>query len=217
MIEKIVSQVNKVVYVDNPQCNALFHCKYKKRVLPRRYKNEEEYYQSYIDKYFANSKQHWTSVNNANTWDKRELYALTFRPFEQQKVSDYYSFVQPHFNLQTTDLWTSLHLTISNLMDYLELSVDKDRYEKWINVYDQWKKMLHDRLRFCWYFDEIIEAIIENRYIDLQSFELDIMRESAILHRLIYKHNLNLKSWQLEKFLNTKQLHNLLEPNIHSI
>ena len=35
---------------------------------------------------------------------------------------------------------------------------------------------------------------------------------------LIYKYGLNLKTWQLEKFPNnTKQLHELLEENIHPI
>ena len=51
--------------------------------------------------------------------------------------------------------------------------------------------------------------------MDLERFNLDIFQEAAIQRELLYKHNLNLKIWQLEKFKNTKQLHNLLEPNIH--
>lgn len=216
MLEKIASHAQNIVLVDNPQENVLFYCKYKKRALGK-FQNEDAYYQHFIDTYYANSEQQWPSITTDNIWDKRELYALVFRPFEQQKIKDFYTVVQPHFLLSTTDLWTSFDRTVLDLMDYLELTVDKAGYENWINVYKHWQSLLHDRLRFCWYFDEIINAILENRYIDLQRFELDIMRESAILHRLIHKHNLNLKSWQLEKFSNTQQLHNLLEPNIHSV
>ena len=53
--------------------------------------------------------------------------------------------------------------------------------------------------------------------MDLEKFNLDLMQEAAIQRELIYNYSLNLKTWQLEKFTNTKQLHNLLEPNLHPI
>ena len=61
----------------------------------------------------------------------------------------------------------------------------------------------------------IIESILKNNYIDLTKFNLDIVQEATIQHELLYKHNLNLKTWQLEKFMDSKQLHSLLEPNIY--
>ena len=53
--------------------------------------------------------------------------------------------------------------------------------------------------------------------MDLTRFDLDVIQEAFIQRELIYKHNLNLKTFQLEKFINTQQLHNLLEPNIHPL
>ena len=53
--------------------------------------------------------------------------------------------------------------------------------------------------------------------MDLEKFNLDLMQEAAIQRELIYNYSLNLKTWQLEKFTNTKQLHGLLEPNLHPI
>ena len=53
--------------------------------------------------------------------------------------------------------------------------------------------------------------------MDLTRLKLDIIQEAFIQHELIYKHNLNLKTWQLEKFTNTQQLHNLLETNTHPL
>jgi hypothetical protein len=63
--------------------------------------------------------------------------------------------------------------------------------------------------------DEIINLIIEGRPMDLKRFDLDVLQESVIQHFLLYKHNLNLKTFGLEKFENTLQLHNLLEPNVY--
>ena len=70
---------------------------------------------------------------------------------------------------------------------------------------------------FVAYFDKIINYIIEGYELNLDKFNLDLVQEAAIQHELIYKHNLNLKTWQLTKFTNTRQLHNLLEPNIHPL
>jgi len=54
--------------------------------------------------------------------------------------------------------------------------------------------------------------------MDLSRFELNLNQEASIQHVLIYKYDLNLKTWGLEKFPNnTKKLHELLEPNIHKI
>ena len=43
------------------------------------------------------------------------------------------------------------------------------------------------------------------------------LEQAFTQHKLICKHNLNLKTQQLETFTNTQQLHNLLEPNIHTL
>jgi hypothetical protein len=53
--------------------------------------------------------------------------------------------------------------------------------------------------------------------MDLTRFNLDLMQEACIQHHLIYNYNLNFKTWQLEKFSDTKQLHSLLELNTHQI
>jgi hypothetical protein len=51
--------------------------------------------------------------------------------------------------------------------------------------------------------------------MDLNRFNLDIVQEAAIQHILLYKHSLSIKTWQLEKFNNTKQINALLEPNTY--
>ena len=47
---------------------------------------------------------------------------------------------------------------------------------------------------------------------------LTLKQESIIQHCLIYWHNLNLKTWGLTHFPNNARLlHQLLEPNIHTV
>jgi hypothetical protein len=54
--------------------------------------------------------------------------------------------------------------------------------------------------------------------MSLERFNLDFYKEVIIQNALLYKQNLNLKNWQLEKFpANTQDLHKLLEPNIHQL
>jgi hypothetical protein len=95
--------------------------------------------------------------------------------------------------------------------------MDEDRYQKWLPIYNIWKRNHTTGLRFSWYFESIINNILQGIDFDLVRFDLDIQQEAAIQHVLIYKHNLNLKTWQLTKFTNTKQLHQLLEPNTHDL
>lgn len=169
-------------------------------------------------KFFSSGDyDYWTQQNLTNVWDLREFIALNQRPLEDNTIKNYHQFDFEYFDLPAIDVWKSLDKKIVQWFDYYETAVDPTRLESWLPVYQQWQTLHTDRIKFCEEFDTIINGIITNQDIDLEQFNLDIVRESAIQHALIYRHNLNLKTWQLEKFENTKQLHNLLEPNIHAI
>jgi hypothetical protein len=115
------------------------------------------------------------------------------------------------------ELWNTFDLTVDRLFEYLDVKINLENFKRWIDVYNQWKKLHKDRLFFSWYFDIIIQYIIDGYNFDLRRFNLDLYQEAAIQHALIYKHGLNLKTWQLEKFTSTQQLHALLEPSTHSL
>jgi hypothetical protein len=106
---------------------------------------------------------------------------------------------------------------MQDLFDYLEIKIDNERIVYWNTVYLSWRKIHYNRLNFLWCFDKIINYILNDYYMDLTRLKLDIIQEAYIQHELIYKHNLNLKTWQLEKFTNTQQLHSLLELNTHPL
>ena len=211
----------KLFVVDTSNIN-LYHCSSRKRSWVRNsdgtfITNNAEIQERFINLFFKDSKEVWNSLGLTNIWDLREFIALNFRPFNRDHIYDYVDKTRDHYVLNGNELWTSLNFGIKNLFDYIDINIDQRRLENWQNVYSRWKQLHYQRFMFAMYFDSIIEGVLNNYNIDLVKFDLDIEQEAAIQHVLIYKHNLNLKTWQLEKFVNTKQLYNLLEPNIHSL
>lgn len=173
-----------------------------------------------INKVFFNEDlEKWKSLNLTNIWDYREFIALNYPFYDEswQMMGVNFDHQIDHYLLDSEDLCSYFDHTVKYMMDYLKLSIDQDRLPNWIIIYKEWAKKHVDRLLFVKYFDQIMNYIINGFDMDLTRFNLDIIREATIQHTLIYKHNLNFKTWQLEKFTNTKQLHNLLEPNIHPI
>jgi hypothetical protein len=174
-------------------------------------------YDDFVEHFFKESKTCWQRENLNDIWDKREFIALNFDPFGHDSILTYINHQIPRYHLNCMNLWTTFDQTVKHLCDYLEFAIDHSRYQQWLQIYHQWKVIHQDSIMFVWYFDTIIDCILNNVDCDLKRFRLDIMQEAAIQHFLIYNHNLNFKTWQLTEFVNTKQLHNLLEPNIHNL
>jgi hypothetical protein len=103
------------------------------------------------------------------------------------------------------------------LLAWADITVDAARLAHWHEIYQRWRQQIRSRVLFVSIFDDIVNAIIENRYIDLLRLDLDVVQEAQIQQALIYQHHLNLRTWQLDRFVNTQQLHKLLEQNTHSI
>jgi hypothetical protein len=150
-----------------------------------------------------------------HSWEKREFIAVTSNPFEAFGKACTISKPTYYYPLNGIDLWLNFDTTVHYLFDFLDTPIDSTKLLHWNSVYTDWKKFHHYRILFMLYFDEIIDSILANRGMDLTRFQLDLGQEAAIQHTLLHKHNLNLKSWQLEKFTDTRHLHSLLEPNIN--
>jgi hypothetical protein len=174
----------------------------------------KEQHDEFIDAYFQHDKLNWNSLSN--TWTYREFLALNIRPYQKTSIMGGIDLTKEHYMLNCFDLFTNLDNIIDHLFMFLGVSIDTTRKETWLEIYRQWQRTHCDRMLFCNYFDQIIDSIVNNYYMDLTRFNLDILRESVIQHVLIYKHGLTLKSWGLDKFpTNTQDLHSLLEPNIY--
>lgn len=163
--------------------------------------------------FFQESVDEWKNLNLNDVWDIRERLALSTRPLEIIHHNIDFSF--DHYWIDSRDLWFNGVNKIQEIMSWLELPVDASRVESWKIVYMQWQNIQAKKLEFQNTYSHIVDAIVNG-----WSYPIDLTfeQEVVIQHCLIYQHNLNLKTWQLEKFPNnTLELYKLLEPNIHPL
>ena len=164
--------------------------------------------------HYTDDIKEWGDINT--TWDKREYLALNMR-FLKSYLPDIDINVN-HFIINDVDMFYNLnHTTLEQLMVFLNIPYTNDKMIQWNKVYVQWQKIHQQRMQFAFYFNQIIHYIINGYSMDLTRFMLDLYQEAAIQHILIYEHNLTIKNWKLEKFLDTKDIYNLLEENKHKI
>ena len=194
------------------------------REIPRWFKQTsatEEIFRDLQFKYFFDAQQKesaWSGLDN--TWNKREFIALNWRPLSHPfEKFDLYGRTMNNvdFYIDPNDLWFNGEVILKQVLNLLSLKLDEARLAKWLPIYHEWQKIHIKSLRLDWNLDHIINCIIKGLYFDLTSLDLSIMDEATILHVLIYKHNLNIKGYGVDKFIDTKQLHELLEENIHDI
>lgn len=223
-VRELSRRCSHIIAVTSNRRDNLYTCKNAHRagLGPRflqsnnqKYQNLKEYLSDCIDIFWHDSSKAWQKDELETVWDLREFLALNQRPFMARGLHDFFPYDVPHYYLDSAEYFTNFDLALPDLMAYLGITAEKSRLSHWHDIYQRWKKLHHDRLRFVWYFDRIIQNIIAGVDMDLKRFNLDLFREAAIQHALIYQHGLNLKTWQLEKFINTRQLHALLEPNQH--
>ena len=221
-IDRLTKHAKKIIVVQN--LYSLYNCSYSRRAGgghlwhdPDAYvKDFDKIFEDFTEYFFKESTTKWSQLGLNSVWDRREFIALNFNFDKIIQITPNIDLSIEHYCVDIMDLLNTFDISIKQLFEYLDLTVDSARWQHWVTIYTKWKKIHYDRLQFVWYFDTIINGIINGHSLDLTRFNLDIMQEAAIQHTLIYKHNLNLKTWQLEKFQNTKQLHQLLEINIHN-
>jgi hypothetical protein len=163
--------------------------------------------------FFNKSLLDWQDRGLTEIWDVRERLALDTRPFDQDLINFVPDLQHPYLWINSFDLWTRTPDVLEKIMKFLELPINDEKFNQWLPICREWQKIQLDSLAFCFNQEHIVKAIINNWHYEI---DLTFDQEVIIQHCLIYQHGLNLKTWQLEKFPgNTKDLHKLLEPNIH--
>jgi hypothetical protein len=221
IINDTVMITDKIILLTNQPKNSVCDQSYRRRSPGLSFYNpkiikvsDEDQLNEYIDYFFKDSKEKWKHLTDQ--WDLREFLALNM-PDGFQHISPLFDLTTEHYDIDYLEWVNSGELLVQDIFKYFEMPLDQDRFAQWNEVYQFWRTLHHNRLMFLYSFDKIITYILNNYYMDLTRFDLDIIQEAFIQRELIYKHNLNLKTFQLEKFINTQQLHNLLEPNIHPL
>lgn len=167
--------------------------------------------------FFNQSINIWNEQGLTDTWDIRERRALQanllYANHGMGKVTVDFSF--EHYWMDCRSWWFDGVDMIQDIIAWLNLKIDTDRFQLWIPIYHAWQKMQAKHLKFQFNCQHIVDSIVNN-----WSYPIDLTfdEEVVVQHCLIYQHDLNLKTWQLTKFPNnTQELHKLLEPNIHAV
>jgi len=186
---------------------------------PDAYQSEDETLKENIEIFFKNNVAHFFKNNDFDSWDKwdlREFLSLNIRPFEISTVDKSLDFSKPHFYINANEWWLNGSQTIVGVMEYLKLTINKDRFSKWIDIYKRWQQIQIQILKFQWNFNHICDSIVNNKFYSLKEYNLSLLQEAAIQHVMLYKYGLNFKMYGLDKFPNnTQDLHSLLEPNVN--
>lgn len=217
VLEWLSNRGAKIIFVSLPESLVLYNFNIRNiEISFNDYyepKDKEEFVEGIESVFFDNSITKWGENASTNIWDIRERKALDYRPFKSFNWDIDFSI--DHYWLDCQQLFFGGEQKISEIMRYLELEIVESRLPHWKSVYEQWQQIQIKHLNFCYEHQHIVDSIINNWDFNIN---LTFEQEVVIQHSLIYQHNLNLKTWQLEKFpSNTKLLHSLLEPNIHPL
>ena len=163
--------------------------------------------------FFKDSVSTWGRLGLINLWDVRERLALDSRPFHI--TSELLNLSFNHFWIDSRDLWFNGNKKITEILNWADIDIDQSRVNQWTEVYKQWQSIQISSLEFQFNYQHMVDCVVNGWSYPIN---LTFDQEVVIQHCLIYQHNLNLKTWQLEKFpSNTNQLHELLESNIHPV
>lgn len=160
--------------------------------------------------FFKNNIDLWETQNYNNVWDVRKRRALYPNQLNYSPLPVDLS--MPHYWVNVHNWWYNGIETIRKIMDWLELPIAAGMIERWEPIYRNWQSVILKQLQFQYHYKHIVDCIVNNWYCEI---DLTFDQEVIIQHCLIYQHNLSLKG-DLTKFPNnTKELHKLLEPNMH--
>ena len=216
IINKLISCSDKILVVTNQPKHLLYEKSLRSRASTSSYQNNQEQFDDYVDQYFKDSKEHWQELGLNSVWDQREFLALNYRHLNLP-ISEHMDLSILHHSIDALEWFVLGDRLMPDVFKYLGIDIDPNRLDEWKKIYQIWQQNHHQRLSFLWNFDKIVDYVVAGKYMDLTRLDLDIYQEAIIQHELIYKYNLNLKTFQLEKFSDTVQLHKLLEPNIHQL
>jgi hypothetical protein len=154
-ITKILPKSEKIIYLSLDQKNSLYkNSYYQRHVLPQ---DQDAEHQKWIDEYFLGSKEKWQQHQLTNVWDYREFLALNILPFDIVKITDVSDLQFEHHYVDSFDLYHNTCSVVQNLFDYIELSIDSERWQQWDKVSKRWQQLHTSRTQFVYYFDCIID------------------------------------------------------------
>lgn len=148
-------------------------------------------------------------------WTQREILSLAYPKLLHGQTTA--EIIRPHANsysIKFSDFFYQLPEHIGLIFDFLGLTIDKSRWENWLNVYRTYQQ--NNSVEFFQDLDNIVQAIINNEAMDLTKYNMTFAKEIVIAKKLLYNYNYALKAYGLKRIeANTQAWHSILEPNIY--
>jgi hypothetical protein len=150
-----------------------------------------------------------------DNWSKREVLGLYYPEcIAGQTINETITQKSNNFLIQLDELLNSGPDLIKKIFNFLNLNISKSRWNNWEAVYFKWKRK--NNINFFQDLDKIIDDILHNRDVDLDQYNMTFAKEVVIANKLLYNHNLALKSNGVSRIgTTTKAWNELLEENIY--
>jgi hypothetical protein len=156
-----------------------------------------------------------TPLGQLPVWDQRELMSLYYPlALKGQTSNEHVRSSTNNLQINFSTMLETLDCEINNLFSYIGLTVQPSRLENWKHVYNIWKT--NNDLDFYKNLDVIIDCILHNVEYDLSQHNMSFAKEVVIASRLLYEHNLALRSNGKNSLSHsTKQWSEIIEPNVY--
>lgn len=154
-------------------------------------------------------------IDEIPIWQKRELLALYyFESIRNQTLCENLDSMTNHLCIDWQDFIYRFDTKVVDIFDWLGITIDDQRWNKWTNVYNQWQCTLSNE--FAKSLPDIISSIVHNLDSDLTRFHMSTAKEIVLERLLLYKHNMGIRSYGWQKLPgNTRNWHAILAPNIY--
>jgi hypothetical protein len=148
-------------------------------------------------------------------WDQRELLSLYYPAcVKGQTTVEKNESLSNVYQLDFVNMIENLDIEIKNIFWYLGLTIQETRADQWKQIYIEWKHK--NNLNFFKNLDKIIQCILTDSYHSLAQYNMSFAKEIVIASKLLYNHNLTLKSYgKINLSQNTKQWSEILETNTY--
>ena len=187
-----------------------------------RYNKADLTWQNDIDKVKKHCIQYWPNFmdkpeifpDRLQTWhDIRENIAFNIRPYDHW--AQWERKVEQEKNVYDCDFKSFLFdpaKEMSRILDFLGIK-HSNRFTEWLKVHDKWLENIAHYINFIDDIDEIIYNIVNKQDMEISKYKMTVLKEGVLLHFLMFKHDLNLKTRVETLPGNTKDISYLLGKN----
>ena len=156
-----------------------------------------------------------TKISDYKLWDQREMLSMHYPDcIRGQTVNEKIVDHSNNFPLNFCDFFVDLPKQIDKIFEFLNLKIDMFRYNQWLAVYKKWQQL--SGVEFYNDLNLIIDNVLNNKNMDLSKYNMTFAKEVVISSKLLFEHNLSLKSFGLDTIrTNTQSWHDILEKNVY--